>query len=229
MKKIGIIGGLGPEPTIEYYKIITGHFQEKREGFPRIIIYSMDVDELCALFEEEKYDTIVDVLSEGIHAIHRAGADFGLIAANTPHIVFDDLMKVTPIPLLSIVTATLRVIEERGLRRVGLLGTSFTMKSDLFQRELGPAGIEVLVPDDEKQEYVQRKIYDELAIGLFRDETRDGLLDIVKEMIEHDTIEGLILGCTELPLILRKDEFGIPFFDTTRIHAERAVAYCLGG
>ncbi len=227
MKKIGIIGGLGPEPTIEYYKIITGHFQEKREGVPRIILYSMDVDELAALFEGEKYEAIVDVLSEGIHAIHRAGADFGLIAANTPHIVFDDLVKVAPLPLLSIVTATLRVIEERGLGRVGLLGTKFTMKSDLFQRELGPAGIDVVVPDDEKKEYIQRRIYDELTIGLFRDETRDGLLDIVKEMIELESIEGLILGCTELPLILQKDEFGIPFFDTTRIHAERAVTYCL--
>jgi aspartate racemase len=133
----------------------------------------------------------------------------------------------TPMPLLSIVTATLRVIEGRGLRRVGLLGTSFTMKSDLFQRELGPAGIEIIVPDDDEKEYVQRKIYDELAIGLFRDETRDGLLGVAKGMVERDSIEGLILGCTELPLILEKDEFGIPFFNTTRIHAERAVAYCL--
>lgn len=227
MKRIGIIGGLGPEPTVEYYKIITGYFSERREGYPRIILYSMDVDELRVLFEEEKYGAIVDVLSEGINAIHRAGADFGLMAANTPHIVFDDLVSLSPIPLLSIVTATLGEIEERGIRRVGLLGTAFTMKSDLFQRELGPAGIEVYVPDDKERDYVHRKIYMELSVGRFRDETRAGLLDIVKKMIERHSIEGLILGCTELPLILEKDEFGIPFFDTTRIHAERAIAYCM--
>jgi len=228
MKKIGIIGGLGPEPTIEYYRIITGYFHEKREGYPRIVLYSMDVDELCVLFEAGKLDEVVDVLKEGIHALHRAGADFGLIAANTPHIVFDELVRISPIPLLSIVTATLRAIEERGLRSVGLLGTRFTMESDLFQRELGPAGIEVHVPDEGEQEYIQRKIFDELAIGSFQDETRAGLLDIVKNLIERHSIEGLILGCTELPLILDRDEFGIPFFNTTRIHAESAIAFCVG-
>ena len=227
MKKIGIIGGLGPEPTIEYYRVITGHFQEKREGYPRIILYSMDVDELRILFEADNRGEIVDVLEEGILALHHAGADFGLIAANTPHIVFDDLVKISPIPLHSIVTATLRAIEKKGIRKVGLIGTGFTMKSDLFQRELGPAGIEVHVPDGEEQEYIQRKIYDELTAGRFLDETRIGLLDIVEKMIERHSIEGLILGCTELPLILDKDEFGIPFFNTTRIHAESAVVFCL--
>lgn len=227
MKKIGIIGGLGPEPTVEYYRIITGHFQEKREGYPRIILYSMDVDELCTLFEAERLDEVVDVLSEGVHALHRAGADFGLIAANTPHIVFDELVRISPIPLLSIVTATLRAIEEKGLGRVGLLGTRFTMKSDLFQRELGPAGVLVHVPDEDEQEYIQRKIYDELTIGRFLDETRTGLLDIVKNLIERHSIDGLILGCTELPLILDRDEFGIPFFNTTRIHAESTIAFCM--
>lgn len=229
MKRIGIIGGLGPEPTIEYYKIITGYFQERRTAHPRIIIYSMDVEELRALFEAERLDEVVETLSEGIGALHRAGADFALMAANTPHIVFDEIERVSPIPLLSIVTATLREIEEKGLRRVGLLGTGFTMRSDLFPREFGPAGIEVLVPNEEEQEYVQRKIYDELTVGSFRSETRSGLLGIVRNMIDRHAIEGLVLGCTELPLILDRDEFGITFFDTTRIHAERAIAYCLEG
>ena len=227
MKRIGIIGGLGPEPTVEYYKIITEYFNEKRRGYPRIIIYSMDVDELCTLFEAEKLDEIVETLSEGIRALHRAGADFGLIAASTPHIVFGELVSISPIPLLSIVKETLRVIEEKGLRRVGLLGTRFTMKSDLFQREFGPAGIEVHVPNDGEQEYVHRKIFDELTVGSFRDETRAGLLDIVGNLIERHSIEGLILGCTELPLILDREELGIPFFNTTRIHAEAVIAFCM--
>lgn len=226
MKKIGIIGGLGPEPTIDYYKIITGHFQEKRENSPRIIIYSMDVEELRLLFEADRLDDVVDVLGEGIHALHCAGADFGLIAANTPHIVFDELMEISPIPFLSIVAATRRAVEEKGIGRVGLLGTIFTMKSDLFQREFVPAGIEVFVPNDGEKEYIQRKIYEELTVGRFEEETRAGLLDIAANMIERHSIEGLILGCTELPLILDRDELGIPFFNTTRIHAEGAIAMC---
>ncbi len=229
MKKIGIIGGLGPEPTVEYYKIITGHFQGKGARTPRIIIYSMDVDELRDLFEAERYGDVVETLSEGTRALHGAGADFGLIAANTPHIVYDDLVEVSPIPLLSIVKETRRAIERKGLRRVGLLGTSYTMRSDLYQRELEPAGIEVFVPDEPEREQVQRRIYEELTVGTFLEETRNELLGIVGNLIERHSIEGLILGCTELPLILDKDELGIPFLDTTRIHAEAAVAFCMEG
>jgi aspartate racemase len=227
MKKIGIIGGLGPEPTVEYYKIITGHFQGKRAGFPRIIIYSMDVDELRDLFEAERYGDVVETLSEGTRALHGAGADFGLIAANTPHIVYDELVEVSPIPLLSIVKETRRAIERKGLRRIGLLGTSYTMRSDLYQRELEPVGIEVFVPDEREREQVQRRIYEELTVGTFLEETRNELLGIVGNLIERHSIEGLILGCTELPLILDRDELGIPFLDTTRIHAEAAVAFCM--
>ncbi|HER43954.1 MAG TPA: amino acid racemase [Candidatus Eisenbacteria bacterium] len=227
MKKIGIIGGLGPEPTIEYYKIITGHCRRERKRCPRIVIYSMDVDELRDLFDADRRKDIVETLFEGIRAINGAGADFGLIAANTPHIVFGELAEISPIPLLSIVEETLRAIEEKGLRRVGLLGTSFTMRSDLFQRELQPAGIEVFVPNEGEQEYIQRKIYQELTAGDFRGETREGLLDIVGNLIERHSIEGLILGCTELPLILDRDELGIPFLDTARIHAEAAIARCM--
>jgi len=227
MKKIGIIGGLGPEPTIEYYKIITSYFQEQDEGCPRIIIYSMDVDELADLFEEDKHREIVAVLEEGLLALNGAGADFGLIAANTPHIVFDDLKRISPLPLLSIVDETASAVRSRGLEKVGLLGTKFTMQSDLYQRPLEPHGIEVFVPEKNEQEYVQDKIYNELARGVFDQETREGLLGVVEGLIERNGIEGLILGCTELPLILEKDEFGIPFLNTTRIHAEAAVAFCL--
>ena len=227
MKKIGIVGGLGPEPTVEYYKIITEHFHGKPEGTPRIIVYSLDVDELAALFEIEKYGEVVAILMEAIGALNRAGADFGLIAANTPHIVFDDVVKESPIPLLSIVTSTLEDIKRRGITRVGLLGTKFTMRSTLFQRELNPAGIEVFVPEEPEKEYIQQKIYDELAYGRFIDQTRSGFLDIVEKLIDRHGIEGVILGCTEIPLLLTEDAFGMPFLDTTRIHAESAISYCM--
>ncbi len=227
MKKIGIVGGLGPEPTVEYYKIITDHFHGKPGGSPRVIIYSLDVDELAALFEIDKYDDVVRILKEAVDALHRAGADFGLIAANTPHIVFDDVKKGSPIPLLSIVTATLEAIKERGIKKVGLLGTKFTMRSTLFQKELNPEGIEVFVPDSEEQEFIQQKIYDELAFGRFLDATRSDFLGIVERLIDKHGIEGTILGCTEIPLLLTEDAFGIPFLDTTRIHAESAIRYCV--
>jgi aspartate racemase len=227
LKKIGIIGGLGPEPTVEYYKIITAHFHGKPEGSPRIIIYSLDVDELRRLFEAERWDDIVSVLMEGVTSLHRAGADFGLIAANTPHLVFGELERVSPIPLLSIVTQTFKVIKEKGLSRVGLLGTSFTMRSTLFQKELDPEGIEVLVPEEAEIDYIQMKIFEELAVGRFLDETRNGFLDIVKRLIDRHGIEGVILGCTEIPLLLTEDAFGIPFLDTTKIHAESAIRYCI--
>jgi aspartate racemase len=227
MKKIGLVGGLGPEPTIEYYKIITDHFHGSPEGVPRIIIYSLDVDELAGLFEAEKYGEIVGILMEAVNALHRAGADFGLIAANTPHILFDDIEKASPLPLLSIVSATLEAIREKGLKKVGLLGTKFTMRSTLFQKELNPAGIEVFVPERSEQEYIQRKIFEELAVGRFLDETRSGFLDIIEKLIDRHGIEGVILGCTEIPLLLREEAFGIPFLDTTSIHAESAIRYCV--
>jgi aspartate racemase len=227
MKKIGIVGGLGPEPTVEYYKIITDHFHGKPRGSPRIIIYSLDVDELAALFEIEKYDEVVSILLEGVNGLHGAGADFGLIAANTPHIVFDDVKKGSPIPLLSIVTATLEAIKERGIERVGLLGTKFTMRSTLFQKELNPEGIEVFVPENDEQEFIQQKIYDELAYGRFLDQTRSDFLGIVEKLVDRHGIGGVILGCTEIPLLLTEDAFGIPFLDTSRIHAESAIRYCM--
>lgn len=227
MKKIGIIGGLGPEPTIEYYRIITGHFHNRSKGYPRIVIYSMDVYELGSMFEEENYPEVVETLLEGIGAVSGAGADFGLIAANTPHIVFDEVQKKTRLPLLSIVSETLKEVKGAGFSRAGLLGTKYTMRSDLFQKEFAPAGLDIFVPEETGQEYIQEKIYSEIARGRFLDSTRDGLLEIIKRLIDDHHIECVILGCTELPLILDREEFGIPFLNTTRIHAESAIRYCL--
>ncbi len=228
MKKIGIVGGLGPEPTVEYYKIITGYFHGRREGYPRIVIYSMDVNELCGMFEAEDWNTVVDTLYEGIRAIQAGGAEFGMIAANTPHIVFDQVAKLADIPLLSIVKETLKEAKNMNLSRLGLLGTGFTMSSNIFQREFGPEGIEVFVPDREEQDYVHQKIYGEITMGRFRDETREGLRRVINGLIDRHSIEGVVLGCTELPLILTEGSLEIPALDTTRIHAESAVRYCTG-
>ena len=144
-----------------------------------------------------------------------------------PHIVFDRVNELSPIPLLSIVEETCKHIDRLALRRVGLLGTKFTMQSDFYQKVCDKYNIEVFVPHEKEREYIHRKLITEIEFGIFLDETREGLLNIIKKMIEEDLVEGIILGCTELPLILTKSKFGIPFLNTTKIHVESIVNYYL--
>jgi aspartate racemase len=153
------------------------------------------------------------------------GADFGFISANTPHIVFDRVKGKSPIPLVSIVEETCKAVSARGIKRIGFLGTKFSMQSGFYQKEFSGGGIRVFVPDIGEQNYIHGKLETEIELGIFLDETREGLLKIVERMIRDDGIEGVILGCTELPLILTKDEFGIPFFNTSEIHVNSILKY----
>jgi len=229
MKKIGIIGGLGPESTIDYYRRIIDSYRKAQinENYPEIIIYSLNINEVSDMMEAEQWDKLIDLLANAIKLISRAGADFALIAANTPHVVFDEVNPLSPIPMLSIVEETCKVIKTLDLKKVGLLGTKITMQSGYYQKVFTRYGITIVVPDQDEQKYIHKKIMTELLFGKMLDETRKALLSIVKNMIVKESIQGLILGCTELPLILKKDEFGIPFLNTTKIHAESAVKYCL--
>lgn len=229
MKKIGIIGGLGPESTIDYYRRIIDSYRKAQinENYPEIIIYSLNINEVSDMMEAEQWDKLIDLLANAIKLISRAGADFALIAANTPHIVFDEVNPLSPIPMLSIVEETYKVVKTLGLKKVGLLGTKITMQSDYYQKVFTRYGITIVVPDQDEQKYIHKKIMTELLFGKTLDETRKALLSIVKNMVVKESIQGLILGCTELPLILKKDEFGIHFLNTTKIHTESAVKYCL--
>ena len=229
MKKIGMIGGFGPEATLEYYRLMINQYRQMQgeESLPEIIIYSMDMYTLFKMVEQQQWDEVSDWLLKGVYALYRAGANFGIISANTPHIVFDQLKSSSPIPLISIVEETSKKAKEIGLHRVGLLGTSFTMQSDFFQKVFANDNISIVVPKEQEQEYIQHKLMTEIEIGEFIEETRDGLLTIVKRMVGEDSIQGLILGCTELPLILTKDEFGIPFLNTTKIHVDSTIRYCI--
>lgn len=229
MKTIGMIGGLGPEATQEYYRIITTTFRERRGGddLPYIVIYSMNVHEAIRMAEAGQWDDLAKWLSGGVEILARAGADFGLISANTPHIVFDDVRAASPIPLLSIVEETCRAAAAKGLSRVGLLGTKFTMQATFYRDVLAREGIETVVPASREQEYIHEKLIDEIGRGRIVEATRTELLSIIRRMKGDSAIDGVILGCTELPLILTEDAFGIPFLDTTRIHAEGAVRYSL--
>jgi aspartate racemase len=229
MKKIGIIGGIGPESTIDYYKLIIGAFHKNQvdSDYPEIIIYSANLSGLIRILEAGDWENLIDWLLEKVAALHKAGAEFAVIGSNTPHIVFDQVSARAPIPLLSIIEETRKNAQKRGLKKLGLLGTKFTMEADFFKKPFGDNGITVVVPEKEEQELIHHRLFSEIELGIIKDSTRNELLSIVKNMIDRHSIDGLILGCTELPLILDKDEYGIPFLNTTAIHAESIVNYCL--
>ncbi len=228
MKRIGIIGGLGPESTIDYYKGIINIFRQRDMAAPEIIIYSADVNKLMELAEAREWNKIAEWLVEIVNALHNAGAEFAVIASNTPHIVFDNVKSRSPIPMLSIVDETCKRASGMKLRNVGLMGTKFTMESDFFQKAFHNVGISVIVPMKDEIQLIHHKLMSEIELGIIRDSTRQEFLSIVKRMINEDSIDGLILGCTELPRILEKDEYGIPFLKTTAIHIDSIVDYCIG-
>lgn len=230
MKQIGIIGGLGPESTVDYYKSIIESFRtEGSLAAPEIFIYSVNLEEVLELVARQEWNHLVYLLVAKIKALHRSGADFAVISANTPHIVFDEVQAKSPLPLLSIVTATVDKVSQLGLKNVGLLGTKFTMQSNFFAPQFSARGISVVVPSVADQDYIHYKLMTEIELGIITDETRKGLLAVIERMIAADNIDGVILGCTELPLILDKNEFGIPFLNTTAIHVESIVNYCKKG
>jgi len=226
MKTVGIIGGVGPESTIEYYRFIIEAYREKKadDSYPSIIINSVDVNKYVSLATVNQFDKFAADLSVEIERLARAGADFGAIAANTPHIVFDQLQRRATIPLLSIVEATREKAQSLGLKRIGLFGTRFTMTGGFYQKVFAGAGLEIVTPNESEQDYIHEKYIGELLKNIFAEETRAGLMAIVAALREREQIEALILGGTELPLILRESEPSeVPFLDTTRIHVERIV------
>jgi len=226
MKTVGIIGGVGPESTIEYYRFIIEAYREKKadDSYPSIIINSVDVNKYVSLATVNQFDKFAADLSVEIERLARAGADFGAIAANTPHIVFDQLQRRATIPLLSIVEATREKAQSLGLKRIGLFGTRFTMTGGFYQKVFAGAGLEIVTPNESEQDYIHEKYVGELLKNIFAEETRAGLMAIVAALREREQIEALILGGTELPLILRESEPSeVPFLDTTRIHVERIV------
>jgi len=226
MKRIGIIGGLGPESTVDYYKrIIELSRVEGSLAAPEIIVYSVDLEEVLGLVSRREWNSLIYLLVAKIEALHRAGVDFAVISANTPHVVFDEVQARSPIPLLSIVTATLDKSKQLGLGKVGLLGTKFTMEANFFSAQFSARGISVVVPSVADQDYIHDKLMTEIELGIFTEETKKGLLAVIERMMAQENIDGVILGCTELPLILDKSALGIPFLNTTAIHVESILNY----
>ena len=226
MKTLGMIGGVGPESTIDYYKNIIALYRErKRDGsYPQFVVNSIDLTKGIDFMNANDLAGMAGFLLEEIVKLPRAGAEFGLIAANTPHIVFDEVAAKSPLPLISIVEATCAHAKARKLKRLALFGTRYTMQADFYPKVFAREGIDLAVPEPKDQEYIHEKYFKELVPGNFLPETRAGLLAIIDRMKAKIDIDGVILAGTELPLILRSETHnGIALLDTGKIHCQAAV------
>lgn len=228
MKKIGILGGLSPESTIIYYRhIIRTYYKRFNDyNYPEIIIYSVNFQSYTDWAGKDKLDMIIENMTNSLNALERAGADFGIISANTPHIVFNDVSKKTELPLINIIDATAEEIKKVKFKTVGLLGTIFTMSRDFYKKGLLKYGIETIVPNENDQKYVSKVIYEELSKGEIKSESKKGFIEIIGKLNDEGA-EGVILGCTEIPLLVNQNDCDIKLFDTTIIHAEKALNFAI--
>src|SRR5947199_521962 len=230
MKTLGMIGGLGPESTLDYYQRIITLYRERTDArhYPEFVIVTVDLRKGLDFMNANDLSGMANYLVEGIDKLTRAGADFGIISANTPHIVFDEVAPKSPIPLISIVEATRAAAKMQNLKRLALFGTRYTMQATFYPKVFARDGIELLVPGLHDQDYIHDKYMTQLVPGKFLAETRAGILAIVDRMKATSDIDGVILAGTELPLILRDSiHNGTPFPDPTKIHVEAAVAEML--
>jgi aspartate racemase len=225
MRTLGIIGGLGPESTIDYYRSIIARVRERKPdaGYPHIVIDSLDPNKVLAILDAGQLSELAGYITSGVELLVRAGADFGFIAANTPHLVFDEVQQRSAIPLLSIVKATVNEARSRGLTKVGLFGTGFTMRARFYPDEFEKAGIAFVTPTEAERQFIHQKYVGELLKNQFLPETRDDILRIAQRMKADNSIEAIVLAGTELPLLLRNSSSGIDFLDTTIIHVEAIV------
>lgn len=226
MRTAGMIGGLGPPSTIDYYSSIISRYRARKPngGYPHLIINSLDVDKGIAMLDGGRLNDLADYLADAVESLVRAGADFGFMAANTPHLVFDEVQRRSAIPLLSIVRCTADRAKMLGLKKVGLFGTGFTMRAGFYPDEFQRAGIELIRPKQSEQEFIHEKYISELLNNHFLPETRTEILRIAGRMKAQEGIEAVVLAGTELPLLLRDSgNTDIQFLDTTEIHVEAIV------
>lgn len=220
-KTIGLIGGIGPESTVDYYRLIIRGYRKvfQTESYPQVIINSIDMTEMMDFINTNNYSGLVSLFHKELEKLARAGADLAVIAANTPHIVFDSIRKDSPIELLSIVEETRKRAQKLGISRLGLIGTKFTMQEGFYQKEFDKHGIEIFTPDEKDQDYIHEIYFKELVRGIFNDKTIKRLISIAEGMANKYKIDGLILGGTELPLVLSENDFDdIHILNSTEIH-----------
>ena len=229
MKTIGLIGGMSWESSIEYYRIINETAKTKLGALhsARSIMYSVDFADIETLQHQGRWHEAAQLLMGAAKSLENGGADFVVICTNTMHKVADEIQAHINIPLLHIADATAQRIKESGIRRIGLLGTRFTMEEDFYKARLAQKyGLDVMIPDAPEREIVHRVIYDELVMGKIRQGSRNKYVDIIERLVRNGA-QGVILGCTEMGLLVHPGDCEVPLFDTTRIHAEAAVEYAL--
>lgn len=234
VKKIGIVGGLGPESSLYYYRVfidLCHAHMEMKGNYPELIIYNMTLKAPTGSSGSRCFENGAEIMLSVLRSLHRAGVDFGIIACNTAHRMFDDVKAESPIPIISIVEETCNAVRRRGLKKVGLFGSVATMTSSFYPDVFSRSDISIAVPNENEQSYIYEKILNELISGIFLEDTRSEYVRIARRMLEEESIEGLILGCTEIPLLLDagcEKRLGIPLFDTSRIHMQSAFEYACG-
>lgn len=229
MKTIGMIGGMSWESTLEYYRIVNQTVKEKLGGFhsAECILYSVDFEEVERLQHQGEWELLTRLMISAAQKLEKAGADFFLICTNTMHMMADEVQGAVRIPLLHIVDVTAEAIKANGQKRIGLLGTKFTMEHDFYKGRLQDKyGFEVLIPPEEERQVIHDILYSELCLGEIKELSKNKFKNIINKLIERGA-EGVILGCTEIPLIVSQKDYNIPLYDTTALHAQAAVEHAI--
>ena len=226
MKKIGLIGGITPESTILYYQILNklSANQLGKVHSAELIINSFDFGQISQLVEKGRWDLLNKKMAEAGTNLENSGASCILICANTMHLCINEVRKVVRIPVIHIADSTAKEIQKKGIQKVALLGTKYTMEKDFFRDILNEHSIETIIPDAEERDEIHRIIYDELAQGKFKKFSKESYLKIIDSLILNGA-EGIILGCTEIPLLINQNDVSLPIFDTTKIHAAAAFKF----
>jgi aspartate racemase len=223
MKKIGLVGGISWVSTMDYYKFINEGVNSKLGGlnFAECIIYSLNFGDIQA----KSWDNSFELLLNACESLKKSGADSIVLCANTAHLFADKLQETIQLPIIHIGAETAKAVNKDGLKKVGLLGTKFTMEMDFYRNKLEEYGLEVLMPEkEETRDYIQHTVKEELGIGFINPKTKANYISIVKELVDRGA-ECIILGCTEIPMLISQDDFAIPIFDTTKIHSQAIVEY----
>ncbi|WP_079710508.1 aspartate/glutamate racemase family protein [Paraliobacillus ryukyuensis] len=228
MKTIGLIGGMSWESTVTYYRIINEEVKKRLGGLhsAKCLLYSVDFDEIERYQKEGDWENAGHVLGEAAASVEKAGADFIIICTNTMHKVNEDIEAKISIPVLHIADATVKQIQRTNVKTVGLLGTKYTMEQDFYKSRIESAGIQVIVPDEDEREKVNNVIFDELCLGYIQQESREYFKQVIQKLVDSGA-EGIILGCTEIELLVKPDDSIVPLFDTTSIHAKESVHMAL--
>jgi aspartate racemase len=225
MKIIGILGGMGPESTVDYYKGIINEYRKINgpNNYPQIYLNSINMTEMLDFVRQKRYEELTDYLVSNIRRLKNIGADFVAISSNTPHIVIDKIIERVDVPIINIVEETRKTAQNMKLKKVLLTGTLFTMNSTFFQKEFNGNNIECIVPNDREKEIIQNIIFPDLENGIINEKDREIFIKICNKKIIEENIDGIILGCTELPLLIKETEFNIGVLNTMEIHINAIV------